>query len=359
MENDGTTPNQEPISIRDTIADAVEKHAPEQASEPSLQTETAEAKAQRLRDEQGRFAKAEAAKTAVPAQVQPQEKPRPQRPSSWKKDYWGHFDKLAQGHPLTPEEALQLAEYTAQREQDFAKGVSTYKTEWDKAKPVLEALNPIAPLVKQHGFADTNQWLGSVVQTFNTLSQGNPQQKLGTLFQLAAQYQVPLEEIFEQAEDGRWYLNPQKFQAVQPRQIQQQAPQPDVRKTVQEILAEEKATQQVQSLASDKEKYPQFDQVRETMAGLLRAGLVEDLDGAYKAALNMPQHAELKASLDQARQAAEEAKQREEAANAAKAARAKTVSPRSSTPAHQTKTEKGKGIRSTIEDAFNAKSGRV
>lgn len=365
----GTTPStpgtQSAPSIRDTVANAVE--SVEQATQPE-QTETEQQKADRARDEAGRFAKEAVkqnnkqpvlAKTAV-------EKPKPQRPSSWKKDYWPHWDKLTAGQQLSPEEAIALAEYTAQREQDFAKGVSTYKGEWDKAKPVLEALNPIAPLVQQYGFSDTNQWLGAAVQTFRSLSGGSAQEKLGTLFQLAAHYQVPLEEIFEQAEDGRFYLNPQKFQQVRQPSIQNQQhqqnqarPQQDMREVVKELLMEEAATKQVQELASNQDQYPHLEQVRVTMAGLLRAGLVEDLKSAYDASLRMPQHKDLFDSIQAKQQEMDEQRQRDEAAKAAQSARAKTISPRSSTPAVQMKTEKGKGIRSTLEEAVNKVSGRV
>ena len=352
LETDGTTPNTG-SNLRDTIASAVENHVSEEPvkSEPASESAAPAATTaeQRSRDESGKFVQKTEKQTETP-------KPRPQRPSSWKKDYWNHWDKLNLGQPLTPEEAMQAAEYTAQREQDYAKGVSTYKAEWDKAKPVLEVLNPISGMVQQHGYADTNHWLKSAVQTFSALTSGTPQQKLGTLFQLAATYKVPLEEVFEQAEDGRFYLNTQKFQSVQ--QPRQEAKQPDVRQTVQDILAEERATTQVESLAND-QKYPHFNQVRETMAGLLRAGLVEDLQGAYQAALNMPKHAELKASLHEAKQAEEEAKKKADSVNLAASARAKVISPRSSTPAQLTKHETGKGIRSAIEDAFNSKSGRV
>lgn len=348
LDADGTTPN-----LRDTIANAVEQHVAQETTVAPVSTETVktekevttEISPQRARDQSGKFSQ----------KTEETPKPRPQRPSSWKKDYWNHWDKLNLGQALTPEEAMQAAEYTAQREQDYAKGVSTYKAEWDKAKPVLEVLNPISSMVQQHGYADTNHWLKTAVQTFSALTSGTPQQKLGTLFQIAATYKVPLEEVFEQAEDGRFYLNPQKFQDVQPRQA---AKTPDVRQTIQEILAEERATVQVDSFAKD-EKYPHLNQVRETMAGLLRAGLVEDLQGAYQAALNMPKHADLKASLQEAKQADEEAKKKAESVSLAANARAKVVSPRSSTPAQLTKHETGKGIRSAIEDAFNAKSGRV
>lgn len=349
-QENGTTPSTEIApSIRDTIASAVESFKP---AETPITDKPDSEEAKRARDETGRFTQKKEAEAKTEVST---DKPRPQRPSSWKKDYWGHWDKLNLGQPLTPEEAMQAAEYTAQREQEFAKGVSTYKTEWDRAKPILDALNPIQPLLQQNGL-DTNRWINDATQMYRALVTGNSQQKIGTLFQIAQMYGVPLEDVFDQTEDGRWVLNPQKIQIPNQRQTAQQ---PDVRNVVKEILMEENATRQVADFANQKEQYPHLEQVKETMAGLLRAGLVDNLQSAYNAALSMPQHAELKASIQQAKQAEDEAKKREEAVAQAAQARAKVVSPRSSTPAGLMKTETGKGIRSVLEDAINAKSGRV
>lgn len=351
-------------TLRDTISSAVntvEQTNVEKVEQVSQPPEQSQSVSERSRDEQGRFSPKTADKTNVTVTPAPvtTPKPKPQRPSSWKKDYWPHWDKLTAGQQLTPEEALAIAEYTAQREQDFAKGVSTYKSEWDRAKPVLEALNPITPLVQQYGFTDASQWLQTAVGTFRSLAGGNPQQKLQTFFQLAAQYQVPLEEVFEQDENGRFYLNPQRFQQVKQLAQPTQQPQQDVRQVVKELLMEEAATKQVQELSSNKDQYPYLEQVRETMAGLLRAELVEDLKSAYEAALRMPQHKDLFEELQAKQREADELRQREEASRVVDQARAKAVSPRSSTPANPVKTEKDKGLRSTIEDAINKVSGRV
>ena len=128
---------------------------------------------------------------------------------------------------------------------------------------------------------------------------------------------------------------------------------------VEQKFMEREAIKQVADLQSNKEKYPHLEQVRETMAGLLQAGLVKDLSSAYDAALRMPHHAELYESIQAKQREAEEQRQRDEAAKAVQTARAKTVSPRSSTPANPVSTEKGKGLRSTIEDAVNKVGGRV
>lgn len=350
------------ITLRDSIANAVEAvevspvETPITTQEPE---QTQETKEQRARDDQGRFAAEKAAKEAkiVTKDIKTEAAPKPaiQRPSSWKKDYWGHWDKMASGQTLTPEEARQIAEYSAQRESDFAKGVSTYKGEFDKAKSYMDAIAPIQPLLEQRGM-NADQFLMASRHTFQTLSAGTDQQKIGLIFQLAKDYQVPLEQVFQQSEDGRFYLNPKAFQSMTQ---QSPPPQPDIRQVVKEMMMEDSATKQVEEFKSNTEQYPYLDQVRETMAGLLRAGLVEDLPSAYDAALKMPKHSDLYADFERQQREQAEQKQRAEASKVATQARAKAVSPRSSTPASTIKTEKGKGIRSVIEDAFNDHSGII
>ena len=345
----GTTP-----SIRDSISDAVETVITESTvATPEVKAEVAQSRAERTRDDAGRFAQEAAAAKLKAGQAVAPDPSQLQRPSSWKKDLWGHWDKLVNGQATTKEEALALATYIAQREQDYARGVSTYKSEWDHAKPYLDAMQPILPMLQQSGI-DPGQWLQGAANTHMTLVNGGPREKLAAFFKLGQQFQVPLEEVFEQDENGRLYLNPQRIANIQSQNSQ--PPQQDVRQVVQEMMIEQEATQQV---AGFTQQHPEIEQVRETMAGLLRAGLVEDLSSAYEAALYMPQHKDLFDFLQAAQQEEADTDQRAAATKTAQAARVKAVSPRSSTPAGQMKTTKDTGLRSTIEDAFNQRSGRV
>src|SRR3990167_10909003 len=107
--------------------------------------ESADAKAERLRDEKGRFAEGKAEGKAEVKPVPQAQTPVPAvakvpRPSSWKKDYWEHWDKLDPS----------VAAYINQRESEYAKGVSTYKQEWDSAKPLLDAVAPFLPTLQAH-----------------------------------------------------------------------------------------------------------------------------------------------------------------------------------------------------------------
>lgn len=354
----GTTP-----SIRDSISTAVETViADSPNATPEVKAEVEAARVARTRDDAGRFVhEAAAAREKSEASLKsPQTSDKtisasPVRPSSWKKDYWGHWDKLAAGQATTPEEAMALAAYIAQREQDYAKGVSTYKAEWDNARPFLEAMQPILPMLEQGGI-DPGRWLQDMSRAHISLARGGPREKLQTLFQIAEAFQVPLEEIFDQDEHGRLYLNPQKLQGVSSQNRPAPRPQQDVREMVREIMVEQEAAQQVSGFTK---QHPHLEQVRDTMAGLLRAGLVEDLNSAYEAALRMPRHKDLFDSIQANSHEGNEASQRDAAAKAAQAARVKAVSPRSSTPVGSMKTAKDTGLRSVIEDAFNARGGRV
>jgi len=101
-------------SLRDQLESAVES-----VVETPEVVET-EVKADKPRDESGKFKKAdeevtEAPEVEVQEEVIAETKPAKPRPSSWKKDYeesWGKLDPT-------------LQDYIAQREADFAKGVYT------------------------------------------------------------------------------------------------------------------------------------------------------------------------------------------------------------------------------------------
>lgn len=342
------------ITLRDSIeqsVDAVEE-----------QQETSEQRASRARDEQGRFAAEEAKKDSISevpknvprdtktgaqsAQGSQSESPKIQRPSSWKKEMWPVWDKLTKGEQLLPEESIKLAEYNAQREQDFAKGVSTYKQEWESAKPILDAMAQFKPLLDQHGIKPT-EWIGNLGNAHKMLALGSQEQKLSMFVKLAQDYQVPLQSLFTQGQDGKVYFNPQVQAYQQPQQNF------DPRQAVREILEEEKISQEVSSFVSDTEKYPYIEQVKDTMAGLLQAGLAQDLKSAYDAALRMPSHSDLFDSLQQQQVTEKNQKMREQKQREVIGARAKAVSPRTSTPAGSSSNGKAKGLREAIESSFD------
>lgn len=333
------------VSTPEVVAPAVESVP----AETVIAGETEQQKADRLRDEKGRFVAGEAEKksdvpaVAVAAPQVPEVK-RPARPSSWKKDYWADWDKLDP----------KVAEYINQREGEYAKGVSTYKTEWETAKPLLEAVTPFRDVIQQTGLQPA-QWINELGTAHKLLTQGSPEQKLHVFTQIALNNGIDLmkfaEKVFVRGQDGQVYLNQQAMQRPQP---QQPVQQPNVEQTVQKILAQERAQQSLAEFSSNKEKYPHYEAVRQQMGQLLDAGLAQDLPDAYTKALRM--NDELFQAEQDAKRKADETAKLEAQRKATAAAKANAVSTKSATPA-STGANANKGLRSTIADAVEQHSG--
>lgn len=364
-------------SLRDTITSAVESlETP--AETPAVETpapqveatsvETAPPADTRPRDEQGRFVeKPKESAAQAPAKAATAKGPQPQaqaqpatpaaavskinRPSTWKKDHWEAFDQLAQTNPA-------LAAYINQRESEYAKGVSTYKQEWEQAKPLIDAMAPFMPLLQQHQIQPA-QWIGNLGRAHQQLAMGTPEQKLGMFIRLAGDYGVPLEQLFVKGQDGQVYFNQQHVQAAQMQQQHQpQQQQPDVQALVNEAISAREARGSIAAMESDTEKYPHFVEVRETMAGLLQAGLANGLDDAYKAALQHPKHFHLFEAQQKQQRETEERERAEANRKAAEAARRKAVSPRTATPTSVASGGEGKKtLRDTISSALDERVG--
>jgi hypothetical protein len=157
-------------TLREQLASALEASETPDVNPPvetptveTLEGETAEQKAERIRDEKGRFApepKAATAPTAAPV-VPPVDAPL-DRPSTWKKvDEWNALPRAIQ-------------EEIRRREADYAKGVSTYKQEWEATKPLQEALAPFLPTLQQHNI-DPGQWITNLGTAHQRLALGSPQ----------------------------------------------------------------------------------------------------------------------------------------------------------------------------------------
>ena len=73
-------------------------------------------------------------------------------------------------------ELSKLQEYIMQREQDYAKGVSTYKSQWDQAAPIYEAMQPFIPILQEHNI-QPQQWIQNLGRAHQVLAMGSPEQK--------------------------------------------------------------------------------------------------------------------------------------------------------------------------------------
>ena len=322
---------EEPISLRDTIENAIEVTDTPVTENEATESTLEAPKTSRPRDESGKFAKsalepqesvieASEPQTAQEVQVKP-------RPSSWKKDYEEHWGKL---DPT-------LQDYIQQREADYAKGVSTYKNQWDSVQPLVQAIQPFQPILQQHNI-DPAQWIGNLGRAHSILALGTPDQKRDMFAQLANDYGVSLNEA------GGGYADPQFSLIAQ--ELNQIKNQWNQFQTQQERTEQVSLQNEISSFSQDK---PYFDEVRETMAGLLQAGMANDLQSAYEKAIRLNDDIAQKVQAEQA--------QKSDAERHAKIAqaKAKALSPKSSSPTASTSTGgKGASIRDELMKQFEA-----
>lgn len=339
-------------TLRDTITAAVESVETSAApvAAPDTPTDTA-AKEQRARDEAGRFAKdapsnAPVPKAATPATPSTGATPEtttpvvaaPVRPSSWKKDYWADYDKIATENP-------KLADYLNQREREFASGVSAYKAEAENARQLNEAIAPFLPNLQRHGMEPT-QWIRALGSAHEQLALGSPAQKVQTFATLMNQYGVDPQHLFQML-SGQQPNIPQQQPAYQP---------PDIERIVEAKLTQKEVNNEYQRfIAEAPEKYPHFEAVKETMAGLLQAELAQDYASAYHAAIRHPRHADIFEAQQTAEREKNAAAEREKSQAAVKSAKARAVSTPSSTPSGAAGKPNGRiGLRDGLSEAFDS-----
>lgn len=291
------------------------------------------------------------APAAAPAVAAAPAKPRPPRPSSWKKEHWDKWDTLDPA----------LAEYLHTRESQFASGVSTYKAEVDAAKPIMEAMNQFIPELKQHNIEPT-KWISELGNVHRMLALGTPQQKMQTLAHVAQAYGVPLQAFSDQSIQQQYLAQGQFRAPYQPPSQPQSQPltREEAMKLWQEQFVQTQTQTEIERFAADTAKHPHYEEVRETMAGLLQANLAADLESAYAKALRMPEYEHLVAAERQQREQQEaEARKQAEQQRVAKA-RAKASSPASSTPSGPGAEDTPKGLRSQLSENFDrVMGGRV
>lgn len=342
--------NETQTTLRDTITDAfdttipesVDKAVPEdkpaKLAESLLETpaETPEQKAERLRDEKGRFAKTEAeakvkaGTNAIPGQ------PRPQRPSSWKKEMWDSWEKLDP----------KVAEYVNQREQEFTKGVSTYKNEWEQAKPLMDVMAQFQPIIQQANLKP-HEFIAHLGNAHRVLSQGSPQQKLQAFAKLAQDYQVPLQELL-QGNTGE--TNPLQYINPLYERLSQLEGTLTTWRTQQE---QQKQAELGKEISDFQAQHEHFETVKETMAGLLQSGLANNLKEAYDAAVRLPKHTDIFDAMQLQQRQQDESKRAEDANKRAKQAKANAVSPRTATPSGQVNSGGKKGLREQLNESFD------
>lgn len=305
----------------------------------------------RTRDEQGRFAKND--KTAQAKQEpQPTQQPAPApKPSltTWKKDYLPLHEKLAQGLPLTAEEAKRLADYNIQRESEYSTGISMHKDRATRLEAVEKAIEPFMPILQQNNIAP-DAWIANLGRAHHQLAMGTPEQKLQMFAKLAQDYGIPLGAI-QQSQQGP--MDPAYMGILE--QIQQLQGRIQAVDGWREQQEQQRVTQALAEFANA-EQYPHFEKVRGTMAQLLESGLAPDLKTAYAKAVRMDDEV-WQAEQERQSQAARAAQTQVQAVAHAKA---KAVSPRSATPSGQVSNKPpATDRRALLEATFDSVAGRV
>ena len=321
-----------------SIAEAnVEEAAPVEAVQPAATevpiaeaSQEAKPAAERKREADGKFAAETPRERAIrlgtikpagmPAVAPAAAAPAPvvakiPRPDSWKKEMAEHWDKLDPS----------VAKYLKEREDQYFKGVSTYKQEWEGAKPLLDAIAPFLPTLQQHGIKP-DTWITNLGRAHHALAMGDGQAKLQMFAKLAQDYGVPLQALYDQNAAQEF------VQQTLQRPAQQAMAQPDVGNTVRQILAEEDAKRTFAEFSRDIEtKYPHYETVKPDMALLLEAGKAKDYPSAYAMALRL--HDDLFAAEQEAKTKAAQAASQAQARAAVATAKGNAVSVKSATPA--------------------------
>ncbi len=332
-------------SLRETLEASFESATPEVAPEVvDTPAETSEAKAERARDEAGRFAKkAEEPVEAAPVAPEVQQAvppvpaaPSPYKaPSSWKKEAAAVFDKIESGEPLTVQEMKILRDEALRREGDFHKGIESFKTHAEAGKAFEKVVSPYMETIKKFGVSP-DVAVGELLKVDNLLRTAPPAVKAQKFMELAKDYGIDLSQQFDPhvAE-----LQARLYQMEQ-QQVQWQQQQAEV--------ANQSVNTELERFAAEP-GHEHFEAVRVHMGALLDSGLAQSLQDAYDQAVyaNPTTRASL---LEQQKKEAEAAARAQRASSAA-------VSVKGSSPASgASATPVGGSIRDAVAAAFDAHS---
>lgn len=331
------------MSIRDALEQAMSKQENETIEQPEAIEQPIEAAPEPIeneevsegrqdRDETGKFKAKESNGYETPKeepamQAQEQEK-EPEiddtpRPTTWKKEYLPLWDKARNGEQLSKEEGRALTNYLNQREQEYKKGVSTYKQEAERARALEEAINPFVPELQSQGIHPA-AWINNLGRAHMILTKAPYQERVAMFHRLAGEYGIQFNQGGEPVQ-----------QAVDPYTQQLMAQLQQVNQEVGSIKSrfqqeeDVRLNAEIDRFSSDVDKYPHFEALREDMAQLLELGKAQDLDSAYRIATRLNEDVwqqEQERLLSQAKQEALKQAQVQKAKSAAVSVKTTTPS---------------------------------
>ena len=276
-------------------------------------------------------------------------------PKSLKKEYETHWKQ-------TPAE---LRAALVQREADYEKGITNYRTQAQDAQAVLDQFKPYEWILKNEG-ATPQTAISPLLQTAAILRTGTPAQKAQSVAQVMQQFGIPMEHVQQllsgQAQASQGSVADPQYNALaqQVQQLQQFIQQSQ---HGQQQQFEQRALSVIQQFAADP-KNIHFDAVQDKMVALLQAPQVigiqdgmserEKLETAYRAAVRLDPNLAAQELAQQ--QAATEAKKREQAQAAANTARAAAVQVRGAPGSPIQTTVDPNNRRDVIANALRASS---
>lgn len=256
----------------------------ENESKSSLDEKTEEHKANRVRDEHGRFvtsAKKEDVVAEEPlagtieeqadqpevSQANDENLELSAAPNTWKKEAKEAFLKA---DPIVRAEVLR-------REQDFHRGIQQYKSAAEFGTTIDQVISPYKQTMQQLGITPERA-LSGLLAADHKLRFSDPETKHMYFAQLAQSYGVDLNKVIDTAHT----TDPRIYQLHEQNQQAQQ--QLDMYKKQWEMQEQQQLNSQVAAFAADpSHKY--FNEVREQMAQLLQGGAAKDLQDAYDQAV--------------------------------------------------------------------------
>lgn len=243
--------------------------------------ETEEQKADRLRDEKGRFAKQDAA----PQEQTPETPVEEVSPTSPPVEAAPTVPPELQRLGLRKEEAEAIASNPTalqafmRRSEEMHKGLEQYREKAQFGDQMVQAISPYMATIQSLGVHPAVA-VQKLMAADHSLRYGTPQQKQQMISQIARDYGVDLGDVQYQAEQP--YIDPQVQQLQsQLGQMQQWIQQQTQAREQQERAA---LNSEIAAFAQDPSN-AYFNDVKNEMAGLLQAGLASTLKEAYDKAI--------------------------------------------------------------------------
>lgn len=255
-------------TIRETLAEINARNEPEETEQEADQ-ETEQEKAERLRDERGRFAAKQEEATEAPTETVAEEEPEEVVLPAEVQRLGLRKEEAAEWAKASP--VLQQA--LLRRSEEMHKGLEQYRGAAQFANQMAEAFRPYEETLRQLNVTP-DVAIGKLLSVDAALRKGSPEQKAAMINSLIQQYQV----------------DPQIMAAVPKVDPQVSAMQNQIQQmqgffnNFQREQAEREEAALNSELAKFAEGREHFEQVREDMAALLQAGRAKDLSDAYEQA---------------------------------------------------------------------------